>query len=452
MGLGELSKQGPTSCWVNIPVNIPFEVSQIEETEDAGDDGNHDSSPRTPIHSNAPTAPSDSTIDNQRSSDVRRSAVNSPQSSADGSSRITLPFNDTPTQGFRSIEGVYQESTAMTDTEVRDLHEKNIDLLLIDDEPTSFEEAVTDQEWREAMKAELASIEKNDTWFLTKLPPNQKAIGLKWVFKRKKDAAGNVTKHKARLVAKGYVQQKGIDFDDAFAPVARLETIRLLLALAAERKWLVHHLDVKSAFLNGELKEEVYVSQPIGFTVKGKENLAYRLKKALYGLRQAPRAWNSKLDKTLKSLGFTRCIHEQAVYKKLIHEFKKKMMEIFDMSDLGYLSYYLGIEIAQEKDGITLMQEGYVNRILKMTGMENCNPCKFPMESKLKLTKDEDGKPVDATRYRQIIGCLRYLVHTRPDLSYSLGVVSKYMQSPKQSHLVAVKQILRYIKGTTGMV
>ncbi|KAJ0491190.1 putative RNA-directed DNA polymerase [Helianthus annuus] len=374
---------------------------------------------------------------------------------------------------YRPLEEVYQNTRSFTEEEVRDLYEGE-ELLLVDDEPTSYREAATDVHWRKAMQTELDSIIKNKTWTLVDLPSNHKAIGLKWVFKLKKDANGSVTKHKARLVAKGYVQQKGVDFDDVFAPVARLETIRLLLALAAKGNWLVHHLDVKSAFLNGELKEEVYVTQPSGFEVKGKEDMVYRLHKALYGLRQAPRAWNTKLDRSLKELGFSRCNQEQAVYKlrtsnsviivgvyvddmivtgsseKDIAAFKQKMKTIFDMSDLGMLSYYLGIEVDQTHDGIIVKQEGYAIKVLKMAGMESCNEAKWPMDHKLKLTKDEKGKVVDATGYRRIIGSLRYLLHTRLDLSYSVGLVSRFMQSPKESHLAAVKQILRYLKGTTS--
>lgn len=322
------------------------------------------------------------------------------------------------------------------------------------------------------MESELKSIEKNNTWVLTKLPPNRKAIGLKWVFKLKRDATGNMIKHKARLVAKGYVQENGIDFEDAFTPVARLETIRLILALATKENWLVHHLDVKSAFLHGDLKEEVYVSQPTGFSVKGKENLIYRLRKALYGLRQAPRAWNVKLDQSLKGLGFTRCAQEQAIYKvhksnlilivgvyvddlivtgsseKGILEFKKRMKQLFDMSELGLLSYYLGIEVHQGKNNIMLSQQGYARKILKLAGMEECNSSKYPMEAKLKLTKDEQGESVNATNYRKLVGRLRYLVHTRPDLNFSIGDVSRYMQNLKQSHYATIKHILRYVKGT----
>ncbi|KAF0921310.1 hypothetical protein E2562_003111 [Oryza meyeriana var. granulata] len=157
---------------------------------------------------------------------------------------------------------------------------------------------------------------RNQTWRLVPLPPGHRPIGLKWVYKVKKNAAGEVIKHKARLVAKGYVQQPGVDFDEVFAPVARIESVRLLLALAAQEGWPVHHMDVKSAFLNGELIEEVYVRQPPGFTVAGHEDKVLRLDKALYGLRQAPRAWNAKLDETLVALGFNHSASEHAVYAR----------------------------------------------------------------------------------------------------------------------------------------
>lgn len=153
----------------------------------------------------------------------------------------------------------------------------------------------------------MAAIVENGTWSLVDLPSGHRPIGLKWVFKLKKDASGAVIHHKARLVAKGYVQRAGVDFEEAFAPVARLDSVRALIAVAAHEGWAVHHLDVKSAFLNGDLVEEVYVTQPPGFAVAGHERQVLKLNKALYGLRQAPRAWNMKLDHTLGNLGFTRC-------------------------------------------------------------------------------------------------------------------------------------------------
>nr|GEV79998.1 zinc finger, CCHC-type [Tanacetum cinerariifolium] len=217
-------------------------------------------------------------------------------SSSSGSVPVndTVPFDtfdDTPVRETRLLQEIYEREPMMTEEEVQDKYQQ-AGLLLLNEEPTSFHEATKDIQWMEAMHAEIDSIEKNRTWTLTRLPPNQKVIALKWVYKLKRDASGMVTKHKARLMAKGCVQQKGVDFEDAFAPVAQMESIRLILALVAKENLIVHHLDVKSAFLNGELKEEVYVTQPAGFEVKGKEEMVYKLNKALYG-----------------------CAHEQAVYK-----------------------------------------------------------------------------------------------------------------------------------------
>ncbi|GKA66765.1 ribonuclease H-like domain, reverse transcriptase, RNA-dependent DNA polymerase [Tanacetum coccineum] len=322
------------------------------------------------------------------------------------------------------------------------------------------------------MKVELDSINRNNTWELTTLPKGHKAIGLKWVFKTKKDANGNIIKHKARLVAKGYIQQHGIDFEEVFAPVARIETIRLLLAIAANNKWEVHHLDVKSAFLHGDLKEEVYVTQPEGFIKKQDQGKVYRLIKALYGLRQAPRAWNIKLDNTLKSLDFKKCALEQAIYtktlkdstlligvyvddliitgtpKKEIDKFKAQMEEKFEMSDLGLLAYYLGIEVTQTSGDISIKQSAYASKILKEAGMIDCNETLIPMDPGTRLTKITEGTMVNATEYRSLIGCLRYLLHTRPDLSYSVGLLSRFMQEPREQHMKAIKQVLRYVKGT----
>ncbi|GJZ35810.1 zinc finger, CCHC-type containing protein, partial [Tanacetum coccineum] len=371
-------------------------------------------------------------------------------------------FDHVPVRGFKDLAKIYQNTQEV----------ENETLLFTEEEPHNYKEASTDKKWIEAMEIELDSINKNNTWTLTTLPPNQKAIGLKWVFKTKRDAKGNIIKYKARLVAKGYVQEQGIDFDEVFAPVARIETVRLILALAAYHGWQVHHLDVKSAFLHGELKEEVYVTQPEGFVQQGNSGKVYKLTKALYGLRQAPRAWNVKLDQTLKLLNFKKCNLEQAVYtkrsktstlivgvyvddliitgtpRKEIDAFKSQMQEKFEMSDLGLLAYYLGIEVTQTGGEITIKQTGYINKILKDTSMTDSNDTKIPMDPGTKLVKAEDGNSVDATYYRSLIGSLRYLLHTRPDLSYAVGLLSRFMQDPKEIHLKAVKQVIRYIKGT----
>ncbi|CAA7039007.1 unnamed protein product [Microthlaspi erraticum] len=348
-------------------------------------------------------------------------------------------------------------------------------LLSLNDEPKDIYEAKESRNWMLACEDEILSINKNKTWTLVDLPRGAKPIGLKWVFKLKRNSDGSINKHKARLVAKGYVQRYGIDFEEVFAPVARIETIRLLISLAASKGWEIHHLDVKTAFLHRELKETVYVSQPDGFVVKGSEEKVYKLNRALYGLKQAPRAWNDKLNLILKELQFKRCSKEPSVYRKkvsqeilllavyvddlfvtgtskeIIEEFKKEMSSKFEMNDLGKLTYYLGIEVQQDKECITLSQKRYALKILEEAGMEDCNPVHTPMEAGLKLSKATEEKDIDATTYRKLVGCLRYLLHTRPDLSYCVGVLSRYMQNPKESHGAAMKQCLRYLRGTTTL-
>lgn len=238
------------------------------------------------------------------------------------------------------------------------------------------------------MVEEMMPIKQNETWTLVDLPYGHHAIGLKWVFKVKCDENGAIVKHKAQLVAKGYIQQQGIDYDEVYAPVARMESVRMMLAVAAQAKWKVHHMDVKSAFLNGELADEVYVKQP-GFIAAEHEGKALRLRKALYGLRQAPRAWNVKLDTSLSQLGFARCSSDHNIYTRgkgqsrivvgiyvddliitgasveEIQAFQGKMYRLFRMSDLGLLSYYLGIEVKQTDAGITLCQSAYAQKLLQ---------------------------------------------------------------------------------------
>jgi hypothetical protein len=231
-------------------------------------------------------------------------------------------------------------------------------------------------------------------------------------------------------------------------------------------------MDVKSAFLNGDLKEEVYVRQPPGFIIAGKEAKVLRLRKALYGLRQAPRAWNIKLDATLKEMGFQQSVHEAAVYRRgmgrsvlligvyvddlvitgtdeaKVRAFKMQMMDKFQMSDLGLLCFYLGIEVRQDNTGITLRQAHYAKRIVELGGMEGCNPAHTPMEERLQLSRYSEAEEVDATQYRRIVGSLRYLVHTRPDVAFAVGYMSRFMERPTAEHQSAIKRILRYIAGT----
>jgi len=339
----------------------------------------------------------------------------------------------------------------------------------------NFEEAAQDNKWRDAMDGEMRSIEKNNTWELVSLTKGHKSIRVKWVYKAKKNAKGEIERCKARLVANSYNQKAGIDYDEVFAPFTRLETIRLIISLAAQQKWKIHQMDVKSSFLNGVLEKEVYIAQPLGYKVKGQEYKVLKLNKALYGLKQAPRAWYSRIDNYFKANNITKCPNEHAMYVKIkngdilivciyvdeliftgnnpnmFEEFKKAMIKEFEMSDIGLMSYYLGIEVKQKEDGIFISEQRYVNEMLKKFKMGGSKPINTPVEYGLKLSKFNGEEKVDATNFKSLVGSLRYLTCTRPDILYATGLISRHMENPTITHLKAEKRILRYIKGTTKL-
>jgi hypothetical protein len=327
--------------------------------------------------------------------------------------------------------------------------EVRLHLTCDDGEPRSFVEAERHAAWRAAMQLKMDAVEKNHTWELAELPRGHSMITLKWVFKLKRDEAGAIVKHKARLVARSFMLREGIDFDNTFVPVARMESVRLLFALAAQEDWRVHHMDVKSAFLNDDLKEEVYVHQLPRFAIPDKEGKVLRLCKALYGLRQASRAYNAKLDSTLKGMGFRQSPHEAAIYRRgnggnallvgvyvddlvitdtkdaEVAAFKKEMKATFQMSYLGLLSF-LGIEVHQGDSGIMLRQTAYTKRVIELARLTDCNPALTPMEERLKLSRDSTTKEVDAMR-RRLVGSLRYLAHIQPDLAFSVSYISRFI-------------------------
>ena len=294
------------------------------------------------------------------------------------------------------------------------------------------------------------------------------------MFKVKLKPDGSIAKHKAKLVAKGFLQKQGIDYTEVYAPVARMETIRLVIVISSSKNWTICQLDVKFAFLNGPLEEEVYILQPPGFEIKGKEHKVYKLLKALYGLKKASRAWNRLIDNFLGKQGFVKCTVEFGVYVKEtqhknllfvclyvddliiigdvneeIEQFKEKMKSEFDITDLGILHYFLGFEFMHTQKGIFLHQRKYTGEVLKRFNMENCNIVTVPVMPNLKLTEELDEKPVDATLFKQIIGSLRFLCNSRLDISYGVGLLSRFMGNPRAPHMTAAKHILRYLKGTS---
>ncbi|GAU23520.1 hypothetical protein TSUD_39990 [Trifolium subterraneum] len=284
--------------------------------------------------------------------------------------------------------------------------------------------------WKQAMDQEIEAIERNDTWELVSLPHGAKRIGVKWIYKTKYNEKGEIKKHKARLVAKGYSQQYGIDYNEVFAPVARWDTIRMVLSLAACQNWFVYQLDVNSAFLHGELTENVYIAQPLGYQ-KGSN------------------------DKVEDKILIVSLYVDDLIYTgndlELFENFNNLMQGKFAMSDLGKMSYFLGVEVIQSEYGIMISQQKYAKEILARFGMETCNSVGSPIVPGNKLTKDENGKLVDATKYKQMVGCLMYLLATRPDLAYSACLIARYMDKPTEIHLAAAKKILRYLKGSISL-
>lgn len=249
----------------------------------------------------------------------------------------------------------------------------------------------------------------------------------------------------------------------------------MMLAFAGERGSKVFQLDVKSAFLHGELNEDVYVEQPKGFEVREESNKVYKLKKALYGLKQAPRAWYSRIEGYFVKEGFKKCYCKHTLFLKkeednilivslyvddliytgnlvtMLERFKKSMMNEFSMTDLGGMKYFLGVEVIQGEQGIFINQQKYAEEILERYGMESCNSVRNPIVPGHKLTRPGAGENVDPTTFKQLVGSLRYLIVTRPDLIYSVNLVSRYMEQPNEQHMLAAKRILRYVRGTTEL-
>jgi hypothetical protein len=340
-------------------------------------------------------------------------------------------------------------------------------------EPLNIEEALQDADWVMAMQEELNNFTQNEVWSLVERP-KQNVIGTKWVYRNKQDENGVVTKNKSRLVAKGYTQVEGLDFGETYAPVARLEAICILLAFAAHHDFKLYQMDVKSAFLNEPISEEVYVEQPPGFEDPQFPNHVYKLHKALYGLKQAPRAWYECLEFLLRKgfkIGkadptlFTRkegndlfvCqiyvddIIFGSTNKVWANEFIRIMTKRFEMSMMGELKFFLGFQIKQLKDGTFISQTKYTHDMLKKFDMDKAKPIKTPMPSNGHLDLNEDGKSVDQKVYRSMIGSLLYLCASRPDIMLSVCMCARFQANPKECHIMAIKRIFRYLVHTPNL-
>ncbi|GJR49850.1 putative ribonuclease H-like domain-containing protein [Tanacetum coccineum] len=318
------------------------------------------------------------------------------------------------------------------------------------EEPKKIAEALQDDSWVQAMQEELLQFKLQQVWVLVDLPHGMKVIGTKWVYKNKRDERGVVVRNKARLVAQGYTQEEGIDYDEVFAPVARIEAIRLFLAFASFMGFIVFQMDVKSAFRLTLLMEEVYVLQLLlVFVDPDHPNKVYKVVKALYGLHQAPRAWDKK-DIMLVQV-YVDDIIFGSTNKSWCDEFEALMKSRFQMSSMGELTFFLGLQVKQNKGGIFISQDKYVAEILKKFDLVNVKAAITPMETKVPLTKDEEAIDVDVHLYRSMIGSLMYLTASRPDIMYAVCVCSRFQVTPKTSHLNVVKRIFKYLKGKPNL-
>ena len=357
-------------------------------------------------------------------------------------------------------------------------------MLMEQDEPTTYQEAVNgrdSEKWLEAMKSEMDSMYTNQVWTLVDPPEGVKPIGCKWVFKKKTDMDGNVHTYKGRLVAKGFKQVHGIDYDETFSPVAMIKSIRILLAIAAYHDYEIWQMDVKTAFLNGMLLEDVYMTQPEGFVDLENAGKVCKLQRSIYGLKQASRSWNLRFDNAIKEFGFIKNEDEPCVYKKVsgstvvflvlyvddillmgndiptLQSIKTWLGNCFSMKDLGEATYILGIKIYRDRSRklIGLSQSTYIDKVLKRFSMQDSKRGFLPMTHGITLSKEQCPKTQEERErmikipYASAIGSIMYaMLCTRPDVSYALSMTSRHQVDPGESHWIAVKNILKYLRRT----
>jgi len=395
--------------------------------------------------------------------------------------------------GYSADDDTWEPLSHVADTEALRLWENQnaltvtvtVDTPVNDLEPSSYKDAVSGpnaERWRSAIENELESLRVNNTWTIVpETPPGRHPIGCKWVFKRKLHLDGTIARYKARLVAKGYSQLYGVDYEETFAPVAKFTSIRAILSIAATQDLEVHQMDVKNAFLNGDLDEEIYMTIPEGVQAPpGMSNPVCRLNRSLYGLKQAQRVWNKKIDDHFLSEGFLRLESDHCIYirrqdqtiiivvlfvddllitanREMIATFKEQLCKNFAMTDCGDIHHFLGLRVIRDRTTrtITLDQEHLVDQVLSRFGMADCKPVTTPLDPSIKLTRgttENIEDKCDSTLFRQIVGGLMFLMTgTRPDIAAAVSIISQFFESPTDSHFAAAKRILRYIKGTRNL-
>lgn len=352
-------------------------------------------------------------------------------------------------------------------------YQANLSVLTISPLPKNPKLAMLDHNWNAAMKEEFNALTNQHTWDLVPRPEGVNIIRCMWLFKHKYRENGDLERHKARLVVNGKSQQVGVDCDETFSPVVKPATIRTVLSIAMGRDWPIHQLDVKNAFLHGDLKETVFMHQPPGFVNPHAPTHVCRLRKSLYGLKQAPRAWYQRFANYLLRIGFVCSKSDNSLFilrhgantaylllyvddivltassEQLKCDIIALLKSEFSMTDLGKLSYFLGISVTRTKESMFLCQSKYAEEIIHRAKMDSCKPVATPVDTKSKLGA-HDGEPMtDPSLYRSLAGALQYLTFTRPGIAYVVQQVCLFMHAPREPHFNALKRIIRYIKGTS---
>ena len=341
-------------------------------------------------------------------------------------------------------------------------------------EPRTVAQALKDERWRRAMSTEYDAQIKYGTWDLVPPDPSQNMVSCRWIYTTKYLANGEEERPKARLVARGNTQKYGVDYGKTFSPVIKTTTIRLVLDIDVNKGWPLKQLDINNAFLQGELQEEVYMTQPPGFVDGDRPQHVCRLKKPIYGLKQAPRAWYMALKNHLLQIGFRNSLANTSLFihiignhqtyilvyvddiivtgsdPRLVSSVLESLAHRFSIKDPFDLHYFLGVEVTRSSAGLHLMQRRYMLDLLARTNMLDSKTVYTPMQTTAKL-KLNDGPPLsDASQYRSIVGSLQYLAFTRPDISFAVSRLSQFMHQPTECHWQAVKRVLRYLAGTTS--
>ena len=354
----------------------------------------------------------------------------------------------------------------------------------MEDDPINFRQALESsksQEWIDAMNEEIKSMKDNYVWDLVPLPEGVKPIGFKWIFKTKRDSKGDAERYKVRLVAKGYTQKEDIDYKETLSMVSSKDSFRTIIALVVHFNLELHHMDVKTAFLNGDIDETIYMVRPESFVSRDTKMMVCKLKKFIYGLKQASHQWYYKFHQVIISSGFEMNMVDDCIYHKfsgskyiylvlyvddiflatndigMLHETKRFLSKKFEMKDLGDASFVLGIQIHRDRSrGILgLSQKSYIEKILKRFGMHDCKPGDAPVAKGYKFSLSQCPKnnfeiqEMQQIPYALAIGSLMYAqVCMRPDIAYIVGMLGRYLSNPGKDHWIEAKRVMRYLQRT----